>query len=222
MRAVYHEKLSELNEQIATLCGVAGAAMKGATESLLQADVAAAEQVMTDQGRISASITDIETQAVSLLSLQQPVAGELRSIVATVQIAADVDRMGALAAHVAKIVRRRHPEHVLPDEVTGLFTDMGRVACELGASAQQALASGDAEKAARLQEDDDEMDDLHRQLFMVLMDHGGWTHGVRAAVDVALLSRFYERFADHAVEIGRRVVFQATGALPAEQEIGTY
>jgi phosphate transport system protein len=66
------------------------------------------------------------------------------------------------------------------------------------------------------------MDNLHRQLFTVLMDHDRWKHGVPAAVDVALLGRFYERFADHAVEVGRRVVFQVTGTLPAEDEISTY
>jgi phosphate transport system protein len=65
------------------------------------------------------------------------------------------------------------------------------------------------------------MDALHRNLFTVLLDHQ-WGHGVSAAVDVALLGRFYERFADHAVEVGRRVVFQVTGMLPPEEEIATY
>ena len=149
-------------------------------------------------------------------------ASELRAIFSSIQIAADVDRMGALAVHVAKIARRRHPQHALPEEVTGCFSEMGRLAVELGNSAQQVLMSRDPEKAARLREEDDAMDNLHRQLFTVLMDHDEWKHGVRAAVDVALLGRFYERFADHAVEVGRRIVFQVTGALPAEQEISTY
>ena len=158
---------------------------------------------------------------ITLLALQQPVAGELRSIVSWIQVVADVDRMGALAVHVAKIARRRHPDHVLPAEVEGYFTEMGRVAVELANSAQEVLLTRDPDKAARIREQDDEMDELHRQLFTVLMDRE-WKHGVPAAVDVALLGRFYERFADHAVEIGRRVVFQATGTLPPEQEVGTY
>ena len=144
------------------------------------------------------------------------------AIFSSIQIAADVDRMGALAVHVAKIARRRHPQHALPEEVSDCFSEMGRVAVELGTSAQQVLLSRDPEKAARLREEDDAVDNLHRQLFIVLMDHDGWKHGVPAAVDVALLGRFYERFADHAVEVGRRVVFQVTGALPAEEEISTY
>jgi phosphate transport system protein len=95
---------------------------------------------------------------------------------------------------------------------------MGRVAVELGNSAQEVLVIRDPEKAARIGEEDDAMDDLHRHLFTVLMDKD-WKHGVTAAVDVTLLSRFYERFADHAVEVARRVIFQVTGRFPEEAEI---
>ena len=121
--------------------------------------------------------------------------------------------MDGLALHVAKIVRRRHPMHVLPEEVNGYFAEMGRLAVDLGNSTQKALLSADPEKAAQIAEDDDAMDNLHRHLFTVLMDHE-WKHGVAAAVDVTLLGRFYERFADHAVEVGRRIIFQATGQRP--------
>ncbi|WP_330359717.1 phosphate signaling complex PhoU family protein, partial [Mycobacteroides abscessus] len=85
----------------------------------------------------------------------------------------------------------------------------------LGNSAQEVLLTRDPEKAARINEEDDAMDDLHRHLFTVLMDRE-WKHGVAAAVDVTLLGRFYERFADHAVEVARRVIFQVTGSLPPE------
>jgi len=84
---------------------------------------------------------------------------------------------------------------------------------DLGNSAQEVVLSRDPEQAARISRDDDAMDDLHKHLFTVLMDKE-WKHGVAAAVDVTLLGRFYERFADHAVEIGRRVVFQVTGETP--------
>ena len=111
---------------------------------------------------------------------------------------------------------------MLPDEVHDSFSEMGRLAVELGNSAQEVLLSGDSQKAARIREEDDAMDELHLHLFTVLIDRG-WKHGVTAAVDVALLGRFYERFADHAVEVARRVVFQVTGTLPPEQkEVGPY
>ena len=221
MRTIYHEKLSELAEQLGRLCGLAGCAMERATRALLQADLPSAVQVINDHNRMVALCARAEESAVMLLALQQPVAGELRSIVSWIQIASDVDRMDALAVHVAKIARLRHPDHVLPTELESFFAEMGRVAVKLANSAQEVLLTRTPEKAARLREQDDEMDELHAQLFTALMDRE-WKHGVPAAVDAALLGRFYERFADHAVEVGRRVVFQATGNLIPEQEVGTY
>jgi phosphate transport system protein len=220
MRTAYHEQLAALTEQLGEMCGLAGVAMERATQSLLQADLVLAEQVITDHDQIAAMSLRAEEAAFVLLALQAPVAGDLRSIVSSIQIVADVDRMGALALHVAKIARRRHPQHVLPEEVNGYFAEMGRVAVDLGSSAQEVLITRDPEKAARIREDDDAMDDLHRHLFSVLMDKE-WKHGVTAAVDVTLLSRFYERFADHAVEVARRVIFQVTGRFPEDDEVST-
>src|SRR5690606_6545560 len=194
MWTAYHEQLADLNEQLADMCKLAGVAMERATQALLQADLELAEQVISDHEKISAMSARAEETAFVLLALQAPVAGDLRTIVSSLQIVADVDRMGALALHVAKIARRRHPQHALPEEVNGYFAEMGRVAVELGNSAEQALRTRDPERAAQIRDDDDAMDDLHRHLFTVLMDRE-WKHGVAAAVDVTLLGRFYERFA---------------------------
>jgi phosphate transport system protein len=194
--------------------------MERATQALLQADLVLAEQVIGDHEKIMAASARAEETAFVLLALQAPVAGDLRAIVSSIQIVADVERMGALALHVAKIARRRHPQHTLPEEVNGYFSEMGRVAGDLATSARDVLLSRDPAKARQMREDDDAMDDLHRHLFSVMMDRE-WRHGVAAAVDVTLLGRFYERFADHAVEISRRVIFQVTGQLPAEDEIST-
>src|SRR6516225_2194542 len=170
MRTAYHEQLTELSELLGEMCGLAGIAMERATQALLQADLVLAEQVISDHEKIATLSLHAEESAFVLLALQAPVAGDLRSIVSAIQMVADIDRMGALALHVAKIA-----------------------------------------------EEDDAMDDLHRHLFSVLMDRE-WKHGVATAVDVTLLGRFYERFADHAVEVARRVIFQATGALPDEDK----
>jgi len=218
MRTAYHEQLAALNDQLGDMCGLAGVAMERATQALLQADLVLAEQVISDHDQIAGLSARAEEAAFVLLALQAPVAGDLRAIVSSIQIVADVDRMGALALHVAKIARRRHPQHTLPEEVNGYFAEMGRVAVELGSSAQEVLLTRDPDKAARIREEDDAMDDLHRHLFSVLMDRE-WKHGVTAAVDVTLLSRFYERFADHAVEVARRVIFQVTGKLPDDEDI---
>jgi phosphate transport system protein len=221
MRNAYHEQLNALTNQLAEMCRMAGIAMERATQALLQADLVMAEQVIGDHENIIAASARAEETAFVLLALQAPVAGDLRAIVASIQIVADVERMGALALHVAKIARRRHPQHTLPEEVNGYFAEMGRIAVDLGNSAREVLLSRDPDQARLIREEDDAMDDLHRHLFSVMMDRE-WKHGVAAAVDVTLLGRFYERFADHAVEIARRVIFQVTGSLPAEEEIATY
>ena len=221
MHTAYHEQLDALTNQLAEMCRMAGIAMERATQALLQADLALAEQVIGDHENIIAASARAEEAAFVLLALQAPVAGDLRAIVGSIQIVADVERMGALALHVAKIARRRHPRHALPEEVNGYFAEMGRIAVDLGNSAREVMISRDPDQARLIREEDDAMDDLHRHLFSVMMDRE-WKHGVAAAVDVTLLGRFYERFADHAVEISRRVIFQVTGRLPEEEDVGTY
>lgn len=210
MRTAFHDQLDGLAEMLSNMCGLAGLAMDRATQALLQADLAMAELVITDHDELTQMQTDAEEAAFVLLALQSPVAGDLRLVVGSMRNAADAERMGGLALHVAKIARRRHPNHALPDEVIGYFAEMGRIAVDLGNSAKDVLLSRDPKQAAEISLEDVAMNRLHKELFSVLMDKE-WPHGVAAAVDVTLLGRFYERFADHAVEIGRRVVFEATG-----------
>lgn len=195
------------------MCGLAATAMEHATSSLLDADLPLAEQVIADHQHLSDMSRRLEDDAVRLLALQQPVAKDLRTVVGSLHVGADIERMGALAAHVASISRLRHPECALPDDVRASFTKMGSRAVELAKMAQKILISRDPALAARIRDDDDVVDAEHRHLFTLLIDHK-WQDGVCSAVDVALLGRYYERFADHAVEIGRRVVFEATGGLP--------
>ena len=213
MRTAFHEQLDSLTETLSQMCGMAGVAMERATQALLQANLTIAETVIGDHEHLARMQTSAEEAAFVLLALQAPVATDLRTIVGSMQNVADAERMGGLALHVAKIARRRHPASTLPEQVNGYFTEMGRIAVNLGNSAKDVVLSRDPEQAAQISRDDVEMDRLHQQLFALLKDKE-WAHGVAAAIDVALLGRFYERFADHAVEIGRRVVFQATGETP--------
>jgi phosphate transport system protein len=211
MRTAYHAEIARLTEHLGEMCGLAGVAMEHATQALLQADLVLAEEVLTAHDKIAAMSTAAEENAFALLApLHTPVGGDLRAIVSALQIVVDIDRMAALALHVAEITRWRHPQHALPDEVNGYFAEMGEIAVKLGNDAQEVLLTRDPRKAARIRRDDDAMDDLHRHLFTVLMDRE-WKHGVGTAVDVTLLGRYYERFADHAVLLARRVIFQTTG-----------
>ncbi|OBF58181.1 phosphate transport system regulatory protein PhoU [Mycobacterium sp. 852002-53434_SCH5985345] len=221
MRTAYHHQLAELTVELSQMCGLANDAMRRATEALLEADLDAAEQVIREHDRMVVMRAGAEREAFALLALQQPVAGELRAVFSAIQLIADIERMGALAVHVAKIARREHPNQVLPENVRACFAEMAKVAIALGDSATQVLISHDPQQAARLREQDDAMDELYRQLFSVLLDDD-WTDNIPVAVDAALLGRFYERFADHAVEVGRRVVFMVSGDLPAPDEISTY
>jgi phosphate transport system protein len=211
MRSAFQEQLDSLIETLSQMCGLAGLAMERATEALLQADLTIAETVIADHEHLARMQTDAEEAAFVLLALQAPVAADLRVVVGSMQNVADAERMGGLARHVAGVVRRRHPDRTLPTGVDGYFAEMGKIAVDLGNSAKDVVLSGDPERAAQISRDDVAMDELHQHLFTLLMEED-WTHGVASAVDVALLGRFYERFADHAVEIGRRVIFQATGS----------
>jgi phosphate transport system protein len=211
MRTAFHEQLDALTRSIGDMCGFAGTAMQQATRALLDADIVLAETVISDHQSLVIQAAATESDAVTLLALQAPVATDLRAVVSSFRNVADVDRMGALALHVAKTARRRHPARAIPDDVSHYFAEMGRIAVEIGQNAKEVVLSGDPEKAAKLDDEDGAMDELHRHLFTVIMDRQ-WPHPVATAVDTTLLSRYYERFADHAVEIGRRVIFQATGA----------
>ena len=154
-----------------------------------------------------------EEQAFALLALQAPVATDLRIVVSAIHGAGDIERMGDLALHVAQAARRRHPQPLLPAEVAPYFAEMGRVGCALARKAGEVIRSRDLAKAAELESDDDAMDDLHQHMFSVLMDRN-WSHGVEPAVDITLLARFYERYADHAVAVARRIVYVVTGRMP--------
>ncbi|OBA87394.1 phosphate transport system regulatory protein PhoU [Mycobacteriaceae bacterium 1482268.1] len=218
MRTAYYRELSTLCEQLGEMCGLAAGAMEHATSALLDADLTLAEQVIADHEHLVALSQRTEATALRLLALQAPVAGDLRRIVGSIHISADVERMGALAVHVASISRLRHPDCALPAEVRTSFAEMGAKSVQLARTAQEVLLTNDSGKAARLQEEDDAVDAEHRHLFTLLIDHK-WQGGVCSAVDVALLGRYYERFADHAVEIGKRVVFEETGGLPIHKQL---
>ena len=218
MRTAYYQELTALGDLLGEMCGLAAGAMEHATAALLEADLTLAEQVISDHVHIAALSQRAESVALRLLALQAPVAGDLRKIIGAIHISADIERMGALAVHVASISRLRHPDCALPADVRSSFAEMGARSVQLARTAQEVLLSSDSVKAGRLQDEDDAVDAEHRHLFTLLIDHK-WQDGVCSAVDVALLGRYYERFADHAVEIGRRVVFEQTGGLPMHKQL---
>lgn len=210
MRAEFHNRLDALTSDLAQMCRSAAEAMQNATVALLDLDAEMALHVHTDVEALRAVEGTVEKHALTLLACQSPVAGDLRAVFTALQIAADASRMGALAAHVAATALRRHPHPALPGEVQPTFAAMGRVAVNLTGAAAQVVLDGDPVRADQIRADDRAMNELHRALFTMVLDPR-WRHGISTATDVVLLGRFYERFADHAAEIARRVVFRTTG-----------
>ena len=220
MRDQYQDQLGALADALADMCLQVATALDLATRALLESDLQLAEQVIAGDVRIDDLRTEAEEKAFGLLALQSPVATDLRVVIAAIHGAGDIERMGDLALHIAQAARRRHPHPVLPDEVAPYFAEMGRVGAALARKAAEVIRTRDVQMAGTLEADDDAMDDLHRYIFTMLMAPT-WAHGVGPAVDITLLGRFYERFADHAVEVARRVIFQATGKFPEDETAPT-
>lgn len=219
MRQQYHEQLEDISNGLVGLTQLVGDAMGRATRALLEADLQAAESVIASDVDIDERADVIEQLALDVIALQAPVAGELRSLVGALRISATLERMGDLAEHIAQIARRRYPDPVVPTELTPTLREMGELAVRLAYETGDIIKSVDVTHALQLEVEDDRMDEFHRQMFMTLLSPD-WSHGVEAAIDITLLSRFYERFADHAVSVARRVVHQATGQRPQTIEQG--
>ncbi len=210
MRDTYHDELDSISTALVEMSHQVGSAMSRATTALLDADLALAEMVISNDDAVDARYRDIEARAFDLLARQQPVAGDLRILVTSLRMVADLERMGDNAAHVAKIARRRYPASAVPAALRSTVLQMGNAAAEIVAKTGSVIASRNLDMAAELEKDDDVMDELHRQLFRSILDDE-WSAGVEAAIDVTLVGRYYERFADHAVSVARRVVYLVTG-----------
>src|SRR5205807_10212679 len=133
---------------------------------------------------------------------EQPVASALRVLVTSLRLVADIERMGDLALHIAKVARRRYPSSAIPAELHATVLEMGQVAQRICAKCSSVIAGRDVTLAAELERDDDVMDELHRRLVNVLLDPN-WKGGIEGAIDVTLRGRYYERFGDHAVLVAR-------------------
>ena len=144
------------------------------------------------------------------MARQQPVASDLRILVSSLRISADLERMGDLAHHIAKQARMRYPNCAVPEELVSTIKTMGTVSNAIIDKLSLVMEHQDSNRALEIEKDDDEMDKLHRELISTLLDDN-WKHGIESAIDMTLLGRYYERCADHAVSIARRVYFQVTG-----------
>lgn len=210
MRDNYHEQLAEVSDGLIEMSRLVGSAVSKATTALLDADLDTAESVIAADEQVNALYHQLDDMSVQLLATQQPVATDLRAILTGLRMSSDLERVGDYAVHIAKVAKRRHPASVIPVELRAIILEMGQAATRIAVKAGTVIATRDLTLAAQLLADDDTIDDLHATLFEKLLSEN-FTHGVEAAIDLALLGRYYERLADHAVSVSHAVTYLVTG-----------
>ncbi|MFM2175798.1 MAG: hypothetical protein RLZZ527_874 [Actinomycetota bacterium] len=215
LRSAFQVELDGVTATLVELSTTVSSAIEKATHALINADLAEAEEVIAADDRIDHMQHELDGRIIDIIARQQPVASDLRALVTALRMSADLERMGDMAHHVAKITRLRHPQVAVPNELLKTIEQMGVVAKTIADKAGAVINSRDVDKALELERDDDEMDILHRKLFTILLDDS-WEHGIETAIDITLVGRYYERFADHAVSVARRVYFLVTGKFTNE------
>lgn len=214
MRELYQEQLDGIVDDLVNLTSRVRKAVADATAALLTADLSLAESVIEGDAAIDEMVELIEEHSFRILATQQPVATDLRQIVATLRMLTDLSRTGALAVHIAKVARMRVPEVAVPEQLKPTIEEMAKIADKMVDKASRIVANRDVAAAAALEDTDEEMDKLRKELFRAILADS-WQHGIESAIDLALLGRYYERVGDHAVSMARRVVYLVTGEVPA-------
>lgn len=213
MRDAFHDDLDQISDDLVEMAKLVGTAMSRATIALLDADLQLAESVIAADTDIDTLRDTVDETAVDLLARQQPVATDLRMVVTAMQMASSIERMGDLAEHLAKVARLRYPDHAVPDELRDVFTQMSKITQDLADRVAAAIADKDITAAEEIEKRDEELDELHRQIFGILVDPS-YSGGIEAAIDTTLLSRYFERFGDHATSVAYRIVYLVTGQRP--------
>jgi phosphate transport system protein len=210
IRSIFQNELDGISQSLVKLTEMAMISMSKATLAVLNSDLKLAEEVIADDLKIDELQHEIDDRIIDIIARQQPVASDLRALVTALRMGSDLERMGDLAEHVAKLARRRHPECAVPAELIATVTAMGEAAEKITKKTSTVISTRDIELALQVDKDDDVMDRLHRELIAILIEPV-WEHGIEVAIDLTLLGRYYERFADHAVSVSQRVYFLVTG-----------
>jgi len=208
MRDAFHADLDALNSQLVTMSTSVTQAMRSASTALLDRDRVLARGVIDADAHINAMQYAVDDEVINIMTRHQPIAGDLRFILGAVRIGTDLERMGDMAVHVAKLAERDAPGCAVP-RTQPIFAAMSQIAVRIADKTTGILVSRDVLDASQFDLDDDEMDAQFDRLMRVLGE--GWSHGAEAAVDVAMLGRSFERYADHAVRVAHQIVYLVTG-----------
>lgn len=216
MRDIFTAELTALGEDIVAMSRLVETAIGSAGTALLTADITLAEEVIVDDHTIDAMERDLDERCVLLIAQQQPVARDLRIIIAGLRISASLERMGDLARHLAEVARLRFPEHALPEPLAETYAAMHAAAITVSRKVTAVMDTLDLDLAAEIERDDDELDGLLDRTFELTSAPGnGLTP--QQVVDATLCARYFERFGDHGVSIARRVVYLVTGSVTDDE-----
>jgi len=210
MREVFQQDLAEVQERLVDLSESVTEIMEKASMAFLNSDVKKSDEAIALAEINEERALAIDEMAIRVLSRQSPVARDLRVLVSALRISASLERMGALAGHIATIARFRYPESAVPETLRKTFSEMGALDCTLGRKLTQLLRNTDIDLARSIQAEDERVDELHRSVFDLVLSER-WKENAMYTVDVTLASRYHERFADHVVDISSKFAYLTTG-----------
>jgi phosphate transport system protein len=210
IRSVFQDELDNVSQSLVDLTTMVSASVVKASKALQTADLNLAEEVIATDIKIDDYQHELDARIIDIIARQQPVASDLRALVTALRMSADLERMGDLSHHIAKVARLRHPNSAIPNDLLLAFTEMGHVAEKLATKVATVITTRDTEMALQVEKDDDEMDELHKKVISGIIGSNP-VLSLDVAIDLTLLGRYYERFADHAVSVARRVYFLVKG-----------
>ena len=213
-RTNYHRELEQLTSGVLRLGALACETIPRGTEVLLGGNLVDAQALIDDDDEIDTLAVELEDQCINLIALQAPVAGELRRLMTITKLVAEIERSADLMVNICKASRRMYGASLTP-RVRGVLTAMAREANKMLRLSIDAFADEDASLALALDDIDDELDQLNRDIVEAIFEgHQQGDIQLAEAVQLALIARYYERIGDHAVNIGQRVNYMVTGWLP--------
>jgi phosphate transport system protein len=195
--------LVEISDSVATI-------MEKASAAFLGGDVAKADEAIALSESNEEKALALDELVIKILARQSPVARDLRILVSALRMSASLERMGALAGHIASIARYRYPGSAVPASLRSTFEEMGALDIKLANKVTEVLRNTDVDQARAIQAEDERVDELHRHIFDVVLADD-WKENAMFTVDVTLASRYFERFADHVVDISSKVSYLTTG-----------
>jgi phosphate transport system protein len=220
-RRTFDEQLQDIRAEVVKLAARACEQIGAATQALLDSDLPLVDRIDDAHLEIEQRVVQIEHHVYQLLALQAPLASDLRVMLAVLRMLHEIELTAGLMKNVARQTRRLYPRE-LPPRIRGIIERMGAQASVQTHLAVDAFADSDDKIASALPDMDDVMDDLQKELFRAIFS--GFSDGradegsLQTAVQIAFVGRDYERAADHAVMIGRWVLFMVTGTLPGEDD----